>query len=107
MRYIQDSATGELIPADQYHQRDNASAAVHGDIEAFVSPIDGSVIDDRAKLRAHNKRHNVADNRAWGPDWYDRKAKERQADLNGQTKQAKADRIEAIKYAADKHNYRR
>jgi len=106
MRYIQNSQTGELVPAEQYHRQSNDSAAVHGDIEAFVSPIDGSVIDDRAKLRRHNKKHDVVDNRAWGPDWFARKAKERQADLNGTTERAKSERIESLKHAADLHNWR-
>ena len=107
MHFIQDRETGKLIPADQYHRQQNESAAVHGDIEAFVSPIDGSVIDDRAKLRAHNKKHDVVDNRAWGPDWFARKASERQAELAGTTKRARNERIEALKHAADIHNYRR
>ncbi len=34
-------------------------AAVHGDIESFVSPVDGSVISDRKQLREHNIRNNV------------------------------------------------
>jgi hypothetical protein len=33
--------------------------AIHGDIESFVSPVDGSVISDRKALREHNKRNNV------------------------------------------------
>jgi len=106
MRWIQDRQTGELIPAEQYHRSANTAPAVHGDLEAFVSPIDGSVIDDRAKLRKHNARHGVTDNRDWGPDWFARKAKEREASLNGTTKQAKRERIEALKHAADVHNWR-
>ena len=35
------------------------AAAIQGDIESFVSPVDGSVITDRAQLREHNKRNNV------------------------------------------------
>ena len=32
---------------------------VHGDIAAFVSPVDGTVISDRKQLAEHNLRHNV------------------------------------------------
>ena len=32
---------------------------VMGDLEAFVSPIDGSVISGRAAMREHCLRHNV------------------------------------------------
>jgi len=76
-------------------------------VEAVVSPVDGSVIDDRGKLRKHNARHGVTDPRDYGPDWFARKAAERENNLNGTTKRAKAERIEALKHAADKHNYRR
>jgi hypothetical protein len=37
----------------------NRTAALHGDIDSFVSPVDGSVISDRKQLREHNKRNNV------------------------------------------------
>ena len=37
----------------------NSAPAVLGDIEPFVSPIDGSVITGRASLRAHCKHHGV------------------------------------------------
>jgi hypothetical protein len=32
---------------------------VQGDIQSFVSPVDRSVISDRAQLREHNKRNGV------------------------------------------------
>lgn len=32
---------------------------IQGDIEPFVSIIDGSVVSTRSELRDHNKRHNV------------------------------------------------
>ena len=37
----------------------NGAPAVLGDIEPFVSSIDGSVITGRAALRAHCKQHGV------------------------------------------------
>jgi hypothetical protein len=37
----------------------SVQGAIHGDIQSFVSPVDGSVITDRAQLREHNKRNNV------------------------------------------------
>lgn len=33
--------------------------AIHGDIDAFKSIVDGSVISDRGQLREHNLRNNV------------------------------------------------
>lgn len=39
---------------------------VMGDIRAFRSPIDGSVIASRSQLREHERRHGV---RQVGNDW--------------------------------------
>lgn len=57
-----------------------------GDLEPFVSPIDGSVITGRAALREHNKRHNVtnvADYNKPGGQW-EKQAKEREKFFTGQ-----------------------
>ena len=35
-------------------------------IEAFVSPVDGSVITNKKELAAHNQRNDVIDAREWG-----------------------------------------
>ena len=48
-----------------------------GDIESFVSPVDGSVISDRRQLREHNKRNNVVNADEFTPEFYAGKAKER------------------------------
>jgi len=72
-----------MEPADESARiRDGgvAGAAVHGDIQSFVSPIDGTVISDRKQLREHNKRHNVVNTQEFGTEHWERKAKER-ADL--------------------------
>ena len=53
------------------------SPAIHGPIEAFVSPVDGSVISDRKSLREHNERHRVTNTADFGPDHLRRKADER------------------------------
>jgi hypothetical protein len=37
----------------------STSAAIQKDIEPFVSPIDGSVINSRRDLRDHCRRHHV------------------------------------------------
>jgi len=43
-------------------RRERTSLQVHGDLPyQFKSPVDGSVIDSRAKLRAHNARNGVED----------------------------------------------
>ena len=48
----------EFIPVDEAARKSD-SAYVMGDIDAFVSPVDGSIISDRKQLREHNKRNNV------------------------------------------------
>lgn len=37
----------------------DGSAAVMGDLESFVSPIDGTVVSGRAGLREHCRKHHV------------------------------------------------
>jgi hypothetical protein len=49
----------EFIPVDDAARRHSGGSAIHGDIQSFVSPVDGSVISDRKQLREHNKRNNV------------------------------------------------
>ena len=55
----------------------NSSPAVHGDIDSFVSPIDGTVISDRKQLREHNKRNGVVSASEFSMGYYEDKAKER------------------------------
>lgn len=58
-RWIQNPTTGELVPAEEYGSENTRTHAIHGDIEPFISHVDGSLIDDRGKLRRHNQRNNV------------------------------------------------
>ena len=44
----------ELSAQEQTH-----APAILGDVDSFVSPIDGSVVRGRAGLREHCKKHNV------------------------------------------------
>lgn len=61
-RFIQDPDTLELVPADQYRPRQDASApAVFGDIEPYRSHIDGSVITSRSHHRAHLRAHGCVE----------------------------------------------
>ncbi len=72
------------------------STAIHGDLEPFVSPIDGSVISDRKGLREHNKRHNVVSADEFTPEFYASKAKERADMYKGRrdARQVQRDRME-------------
>ena len=80
-----------MIPIDEAARRATAGY-VHGDIESFVSPVDGSVITDRKQLREHNKRNNVVNAGEFTPEFYERKAKERANFYQG--KHAKKESLE-------------
>ena len=54
------------------------TAAIQGDIEPFVSPVDGTVISDRKQLREHNKRNNVVNTAEFSPEFLERKREERE-----------------------------
>jgi hypothetical protein len=98
-KWIQDPITRKLIPAQEYRAAKENLHYVHGDLESFVSPIDGSVISDRGHLRAHNKKHGVTNPRDYGQDYFEKKAYERQDALKGTSKKARAERIEDIQRA--------
>ncbi len=104
--WIQCPKTNKLIPRDEYDRHINSSAYIQGDIEAFTSPIDGSVISDRSHLREHNRRHGVTDPRDYGDGYFERKAKEREASLSGKTKEARQARIAEIQRAIAIHEAR-
>jgi hypothetical protein len=38
----------------------SSTPSIHGDIEPFKSPIDGTIVNTRAQLTAHNTRHGVS-----------------------------------------------
>jgi hypothetical protein len=88
MRWIQRinaDGTSRFEPRDaEALSRDGGSAAVHGDIQPFVSPVDGSVISDRKQLREHNARNNVVNSAEFGTQHWDEKRKERDRFYSGE-----------------------
>lgn len=99
---MQDPVTGKLIPKEKYVRRsDNTSATIMGDIEPFTSPITGAVITSRSALRQHNSDHGVTDSRDYSGDYLLARSNRRVAEAKGQTKAARAERIELIKRALD------
>ena len=60
------------------------TAAIQGDIQPFVSPVDGSVISDRKQLREHNKRNNVVNTAEFSPEFLQRKREERERLYTGE-----------------------
>ncbi len=72
------------------------AAYVQGDIESFVSPVDGSVITDRKQLRDHNKRNGVTNCADYSDEFFAGKKRERDAAINGTTAEAKRSRRTAL-----------
>jgi len=82
MRWRQDRATGEMIPVDQAAMR-KAGHFVRGDIESFVSPIDGTVVTGRKQRENHCRKHGVRPAEEYPPEHYERAAKKRADFFNG------------------------
>ena len=112
--WVQDPETGEMIPKEKWlehkygdHPPENLTARIQEDIAPFVSPVDGSVITGRKALSEHNKRHGVTNIRDYGDQYFERRQKELSNNTLGNTREAKRDRVEAIKKAiseVDKHH---
>ena len=104
--WIQDPVTHKLIPRDEYYAREGGGNALDrlqiiGDLEPFLSPVSGEIITSRSQLREHNLRHGVTNTADYGPDWFTRKAKERNALLSGTSN--KQDRINTLLRAFAQH----
>lgn len=58
-----------LIPRDEYVRPKEVNHYVLGDLQAFVSPLDGTVISDRRKYRDHMERHGVVPAQEFSPEY--------------------------------------
>lgn len=91
----------DWIPEDEWQERygkKRSGPLVFADLPDVVSPIDGTVIRGRSGLREHFKRHRVT----WADDFKEEWKKPRTPKSD-----SRADRIEALKYAYDKHSRRK
>jgi hypothetical protein len=68
-----------LIPRDEYVRPKELRHAIFGDIDSFVSPVDGSVITGRKALEEHNRKHGVVNAAEFSVEYCEQKAKERNA----------------------------
>ncbi len=100
MRYIQDPQTLKLVPADEYYRRQEAHH-VQGDIDPFVSHVDGSVIASRRDLREHNARNNVVEGGEVLQDH--ERAKKSREDFYAGRPYDTSRRMDAIKFATELH----
>jgi hypothetical protein len=82
---------GKLIPIEEWDEDLHSSRGrhyIHGDLEEFRSPIDGSIIRDRKQLREHNKKHDVVCAEEFPQSHYDQAAKRRANHYQGVTSKA-------------------
>jgi len=76
-----------------------------GSMEPIKSPIDGTVISDRAALNKHMLQHGIADSRDYGDEFMAKRMKERDDNYHGRTQEAKEERVNAIKQTLRKYGY--
>lgn len=79
-KYDAESDTYELVPADEsaFTRDADAGILVRGKFDAFRSPIDGSVISTHREYSEHCRRHNVVPAQEFSPEFFERKARERE-----------------------------
>ena len=94
--WVQHPITGKLIPKDEYVRPESHTAYIQGNIDSFVSPIDGRVIGDRKHLRDHNREHGVTNSADYSHDFMLKRSGERIERMTGQTKEDKQHRKEII-----------
>ena len=90
----------------KYGREEKQLSYVQGDIESFVSPIDGRVISDRKHLREHNKEHGVTNPQDYSDDFFKKAQAKRQNEMQGTTAKAKQERIAELKYQMSRHEGR-
>ncbi len=95
-----DLDTGEFIPLADYEAKfgkePKRSFQIMRDIEAFVSPIDGTVISSRPKLEAHNKEHGVTNIGDYSSGHFEKGGEKLQKQARGQTAEDKKERCQLI-----------
>ena len=95
--WVQCRKTGKFIPKEEYQRHDPDAPFIHGDFKSFVSPVDGTLIDDRGKLRRHNKRHGVTHSSDYSEKYIADRAADREAQGKRELKQSRLNDIyEAI-----------
>jgi len=95
--WIQHPITGKLIPRHEYvRPTTERHFFAQGDFESFTSPVDGSLIDDRGKLRRHMKDHGITQSSDYSPEYYRKKELAREDARLGEGHAATQERKESI-----------
>lgn len=82
-KYDPVTRTSTFIPIDEGARQSSSGVAIHGDIDGFVSPIDGTVIRDRKQYREHCRKHGVVPAQEFSAEHYRVKAEERARTFTG------------------------
>lgn len=103
--YVYCPKARKVVPkGTEYDEHDDRKGPmVIGPLTPFMSPITGEEITSREQLKRHNRAHGVTNAADYSPEWFEKKAKERQAVLNGTTPEARRERVEAIQAAMRNH----
>jgi hypothetical protein len=89
---------------DASARKAETSAAIHGVIQPYISPIDKSIIHGRKGLREHMKKHNVVLAEEYGTQGWEEAAKKRADHYQGITsRQEKQARKEELNEAWNYH----
>ncbi len=74
MRWRQCRETGKFIPVDEAAAKQDAAAGklvpVARNFDAFVSPVDGSLVRNHKELAEHNRRNNVVNSAEFSPEFF-------------------------------------
>ena len=95
-RYRFDKEAGKVIPVDEWYEKYGEtvgnSAVVAKSFIAFKSTVDGSIINDRKQLAAHNKRNGVTNIEDYGEKHFKDAGVRMHNERNGNTPQAEKER---------------
>lgn len=100
--FRQDPETGEFLEASVWEAiygkppRRTKSHQIMKDIEAFISPIDQTIISSRPQLEAHNKKHGVTNIADYSPEHFVKGGEKLAKQARGQTAKDKQERCEAL-----------
>lgn len=103
-KWVQNPTTGKLVPAEEVDwDRYSTLPSQHimDDIEPFISPVDGTVVTSRSRLREHNARNGVVNYHEFDGEW-EKVAAKRQAVAEGRDPEAKKDRLNDIIRSVEK-----
>ena len=104
-RFVFDAEARQLVKVAGRDTGRNACTLL-SDIEPFQSPIDGTLITSRSRLREHHKEHGTTDIRDYSPEHFEKGAQQRKQSVDCDTPADKAHRIESLIHAVDKNRRR-